>query len=95
MVPIQRMAPLWRTPDDEQSLTIARWEAEVGRQGEFANDRSVEFHCVKAGFGWAAALEKAEGPFWARKSHSVSHGRKLIVFVRGIMSFQSRNPNSQ
>lgn len=42
--------------------------AAFGRQGEVGNGRFVEFHCAKAGFGWATALEKADGPFWAHSA---------------------------
>jgi hypothetical protein len=34
-----------------------------GRLCEIGNGRFIEFHCAKAGFGWAAGLEKSDGPF--------------------------------
>ena len=57
-----RAASLQMVPTCHKHGFAAQCLTGVPRKGERANDRFVEFYCAKTGFGWAAALEKADGP---------------------------------
>ena len=62
----------------------------VGRLCEVGNGRFVELQCANTWFGWAAGLEKSDGPFWAR---SCRWGRAASGNQNCYAPFLAANPD--